>query len=64
MGEFERALRESAELVDRARAAGALGMLAQPLHIMADAAYRLGDWATADAATGKLSRSRRRPAST
>ena len=50
MGEFERVLHESAQLVDRARAAGALGMLAHPLYAMAGAASRLGDWATADAA--------------
>jgi len=50
-GEFERALRESAQLADRARTAGALGVLPQPLHTMAGAAYRLGDWATADAAS-------------
>ncbi len=50
MGEFERALHESAQLADRARAAGALGMLAHPLYTVAGAASRLGDWATADAA--------------
>jgi DNA-binding CsgD family transcriptional regulator len=50
MGEFERALSESSQLVECARATGTLGMLAQPLHIMGDAAYRLGDWASADAA--------------
>jgi ATP/maltotriose-dependent transcriptional regulator MalT len=50
-GEFERALHESERLVDRVRASGALGMLAHPLYIVADAAYRIGDWATADAAS-------------
>ena len=49
-GEFERVLHESEQVVDRARAAGALGMLAQPLYSVAGAAYRLGDWAAADAA--------------
>jgi ATP/maltotriose-dependent transcriptional regulator MalT len=50
-GDFERVLRESAHLVERARVAGALGMLATPLSAMADAAHRLGDWATAEAAS-------------
>jgi DNA-binding CsgD family transcriptional regulator len=50
-GELEPALRESAQLVEAARVTGTLGMLAQPLHIMGDVAYRLGDWASADAAT-------------
>jgi DNA-binding CsgD family transcriptional regulator len=49
-GEFERVLHESEQVVDRARAAGALGMLAHPLYSVAGAAYRLGDWTAADAA--------------
>ena len=49
-GEFERALEAGQELVERARSAGALGMLASPLYIVAGAAYRLGYWTTAESA--------------
>ena len=49
-GEYERALHTAHALVERARAAAALDMLASPLYIVAGAAYRLGDWTTAESA--------------
>jgi ATP/maltotriose-dependent transcriptional regulator MalT len=48
-GEFERTRDESLALCERAREAGALGALPVSLAVAADAAYRLGDWALADA---------------
>ena len=50
-GEFEEALAEGLALAGRARDAGALGVLGGALVVVADAAFRLGDWAAADAAT-------------
>src|SRR5215472_11376437 len=48
-GEFEQALAEGLALAERARDAGALGVLGGALVVAADAAFRLGDWAVADA---------------
>ena len=50
-GEFEQALAEGLALAERARDAGALGVLGGALVVAADAAFRLGDWAVADATT-------------
>lgn len=50
-GEFERALAESLALAERAREAGALATLGGALVVAADAAFRLGDWDSTDAAT-------------
>jgi DNA-binding CsgD family transcriptional regulator len=50
LGEFEQARAQSAELCRRAREAGALATLCSAQLVVADAAFRLGDWAAADAA--------------
>jgi DNA-binding CsgD family transcriptional regulator len=50
-GNFEQALAESLALAERARDAGALGTLGGALVVAADAAFRLGDWETTEAAT-------------
>jgi DNA-binding CsgD family transcriptional regulator len=50
-GEFERAVAEGLALGERAREAGALATLGGALVVAADAAFRLGDWETTDAAT-------------
>jgi DNA-binding CsgD family transcriptional regulator len=50
-GNFEGALAESLALAERARDAGALGTLGGSLVVAADAAFRLGQWETTDAAT-------------
>ena len=49
-GESQLAVRTARALVERARTAGALDMLASPLRIVAGTAYRLGDWTTANSA--------------
>ncbi|MGH2943427.1 MAG: helix-turn-helix transcriptional regulator, partial [Solirubrobacteraceae bacterium] len=51
LGELERAHVQSAALSRRARDAGALAILAPTLVVLAEAAYRLGDWEAATAAT-------------
>ena len=50
LGEFEQARAESAELCRRAQEAGALATVSAAGLIVADAAFRLGDWEAADAA--------------
>jgi DNA-binding CsgD family transcriptional regulator len=50
-GEHERALDESLALCERAREAGARRALGGALIVAAEAAYRLGDWEAAAAAT-------------
>jgi len=50
LGEFERARADNAELCRRAQDAGALAALCSARLVVADAAFRLGDWAAADAA--------------
>src|SRR5215469_9848156 len=50
-GEFERALAEGLALAGRARDAGALAVLGGALVVAADAAFRLGDWDSADSST-------------
>ena len=50
LGEFEQARAESAELYRRAREAGVLATVSAAGLIMADAAFRLGDWEAAKAA--------------
>ena len=50
-GELEQAQAESAALSVRAREAGALAMLSSAQLIAADAAFRLGDWDSADELT-------------
>ena len=52
-GEFEQALTDSLAICERAREAGAIGALPNPLIVAADAAYRLGDWARAEAASAE-----------
>src|SRR5262249_51253166 len=53
LGEFERAERDGLALADRARDAGALATLGGGLIVAAEAALRLGHWATVDAATAE-----------
>jgi DNA-binding CsgD family transcriptional regulator len=48
--DFERARAESLGLAQRARDAGALAALSGLLQVVADTAFRLGDWDAADAA--------------
>ncbi len=55
-GEFERARDAGLAICQRAREAGAIGALANPLVFAADAAYRLGDWDFTDAATSEALR--------
>jgi tetratricopeptide (TPR) repeat protein len=50
LGEFEQARDENAELCRRAEDAGALATLCSARLVVADAAFRLGDWEAADAA--------------
>ncbi len=50
LGEFERARADNAELCRRAQDAGALATLCSARLVVADAAFRLGDWEAADAA--------------
>jgi DNA-binding CsgD family transcriptional regulator len=50
-GELERARAESSALCARAREAGALAMLSSAQLVEADAAFRLGDWDSADELT-------------
>jgi DNA-binding CsgD family transcriptional regulator len=50
LGEFEQARDQNAELCRRAEDAGALATLCSARLILADAAFRLGDWEAADAA--------------
>jgi DNA-binding CsgD family transcriptional regulator len=50
LGEFEQARDKNAELCRRARDAGALAILCSARLVVADAAFRLSDWAAADAA--------------
>ena len=49
LGELEEARTESLALCERAREAGALATLSGALLVAADVAFRLGDWALADA---------------
>jgi DNA-binding CsgD family transcriptional regulator len=53
LGELERAERDGLALADRAREAGALATLGGGLIVAAEAALRLGHWATVDAATAE-----------
>jgi DNA-binding CsgD family transcriptional regulator len=53
LGEIARAERDGLALAGRAREAGALATLGGGLVVAADAAFRLGDWAAADAATSE-----------
>jgi len=50
LGEFEQARAENAELCRRAQEAGALATVSAAGLLVADAAFRLGDWEAADAA--------------
>jgi DNA-binding CsgD family transcriptional regulator len=50
LGEFEQARAENAELCRRAQEAGALATMSAAGLLVADAAFRLGDWEAADAA--------------
>ena len=50
LGEFEQARAENAELCRRAQDAGALATVSAAGLVVADAAFRLGDWEAADAA--------------
>jgi ATP/maltotriose-dependent transcriptional regulator MalT len=50
LGEFEQARDKNAELCRRAQDAGALAILCSARLVVADAAFRLGDWEAADAA--------------
>jgi ATP/maltotriose-dependent transcriptional regulator MalT len=50
LGEFEQARVKNAELCRRAQDAGALATLCSARLVVADAAFRLGDWEAADAA--------------
>jgi tetratricopeptide (TPR) repeat protein len=50
-GDFEQALAEGLALADRAREAGAVATLGGALVVASDAAFRLGQWETTDAAT-------------
>jgi len=50
LGEFEQARAENAELCRRAQEAGALASVSAAGLLVADAAFRLGDWEAADAA--------------
>jgi len=50
LGEFEQARAENAELCRRAQDAGALATVSAAGLLVADAAFRLGDWEAADAA--------------
>jgi DNA-binding CsgD family transcriptional regulator len=50
LGEFEQARAENAELCRRAQDAGAVATLCSARLVVADAAFRLGDWEAADAA--------------
>jgi DNA-binding CsgD family transcriptional regulator len=52
-GELERARDAGLAICQRAREAGAIGALPNPLVFAADAAYRLGDWALTDSWTGE-----------
>jgi DNA-binding CsgD family transcriptional regulator len=56
LGELERARAESLAVCERARQAGALATLGSTLIVLAEAAYRLGDWATADDAVAEAVR--------
>ncbi len=56
LGELERARADGLALAERARDAGALATLGSGLIVAADAALRLGDWDTADAATAEAMR--------
>ena len=51
LGELERARSESLDRCERARDAGALAALGGTLIVLAEAAFRLGDWDLADDAT-------------
>ena len=50
LGEFEQARAENTELCRRAQEAGALAAMSAAGLLVADAAFRLGDWEAADAA--------------
>jgi DNA-binding CsgD family transcriptional regulator len=50
LGEFEQARADNADLCRRAEEAGALGTMSAAGLLVADAAFRLGDWEAADAA--------------
>ena len=50
LGEFEQARAENADLCRRAQEAGALATMSAAGLLVADAAFRLGDWEAADAA--------------
>src|SRR4029077_11337930 len=50
LGEFEQARAENAELCRRAQEAGAVATMSAAGLLVADAAFRLGDWEAADAA--------------
>ena len=56
LGDFERALREGLAIAARAREAGALAALGGALVVIADAAFRLGDWPLTDDATAEAIR--------